>query len=321
MSIELVELRFKECFTMQSFVVMQGQTYLEEKELGIIWSLQQDSSGKERHSRLRMIEVNEGDRIFHYVKGNIVAISVAKTGCQMASKPSTMQNQERWNEDGYLVEVDYLELEVPVNVRSKFEAILPLLPIKYSPFQTDANGNQGYLYPCNDELAIKLLELIGDLNIYQVDEEQLELAIGTVVQTERNTFIPIITETESELKTKIRLGQQKFREGLLPLWDHKCVLCEIELPALLRASYSKPWKDGTSSERVDPYNGVLLCCNHDALYENGFIAFDGQGRLHISSQIAEEDYEKYSMHSLMKIARTEENKPYFKWHKRHLFKG
>ena len=321
MSIELVELRFKECFTMQSFVVMQGQTYLEEKELGIIWSLQQDSSGKERHSRLRMIEVNEGDRIFHYVKGNIVAISVAKTGCQMASKPSTMQNQERWNEDGYLVEVDYLELEVPVNVRSKFEAILPLLPIKYSPFQTDANGNQGYLYPCNDELAIKLLELIGDLNIYQVDEEQLELAIGTVVRTERNTFIPIITETESELKTKIRLGQQKFREGLLPLWDHKCVLCEIELPALLRASYSKPWKDGTSSERVDPYNGVLLCCNHDALYENGFIAFDGQGRLHISSQIAEEDYEKYSMHSLMKIARTEENKPYFKWHIRHLFKG
>ena len=306
---------------MQSFVVMQGQTYQEEKELGIIWSLQQDSSGKERHSRLRMIEVNEGDRIFHYVKGNIVAISVAKTGCQMASKPSIMQNQERWNDDGYLVEVDYQELEVPVNVRSKFDAILPLLPIKYSPFQTDANGNQGYLYPCNEELAIKLLELIGDLNIYQVDEEQLELAIGTVLRTERNTFIPMIAETESELKTKIRIGKQKFREGLLPLWDHKCVLCEVELPALLRASYSKPWKDGTGFERVDPYNGVLLCCNHDALYENGFIAFDGQGRLHISSQISEEDYEKYSMHSLMKIARTEENKPYFKWHKRHLFKG
>ena len=38
-----------------------------------------------------MIEVNEGDRIFHYVKGNIVAISVAKTECQIASRPSTMQ--------------------------------------------------------------------------------------------------------------------------------------------------------------------------------------------------------------------------------------
>ncbi|MBO0588595.1 HNH endonuclease [Sporosarcina sp. E16_8] len=306
---------------MQSFVVMQGQTYQEEKELGIIWSLQQDSTGKERHSRLRMIEVNEGDRIFHYVKGNIVAVSVAKSGCQIAGKPSTLHNHERGNDNGYLVELDYHELEVPINVLSKFDEIMPLLPIKYSPFQSDANGNQGYLYPCNEELSIKLVELIGDLNIYQVDEEQLELAIGTVLQTERNTFIPMITETESELKTKIRLGKQKFREGLLPLWDYKCVLCEIELPALLRASYSKPWKDSMDFERVDPTNGVLLCCNHDALYENGFIAFDGQGRLHISSQIPEQDYDKYSIHSLMKIARTEENKPYFKWHKRNLFKG
>ena len=93
------------------------------------------------------------------------------------------------------------------------------------------------------------------------------------------------------------------------------------LPELLRATYSKPWKDGTDVERVDPYNGVLLCCNHHALYENGLIAFDGQGRLHIAARIPEEDYEKYSIRAKMKIARTEQNKPYFKWHKRHVFKG
>jgi len=302
---------------MQSFVVMQGQTYQEEKELGMIWSREQASDGSLPHSWLRVIEVNEGDRIFHYVKGDIVAISVAKIGCEIAPRPSGEPN----GDSGYLVELDYHELEVPVNVRSKFDAILPLLPIKYSPFQADANGNQGYLYPCNEELTIKLLEIISDLNIYQIDEEQLELAISTVSQTERNTFIPMLAETETEVKTKIRLGQQKFRQGLLPLWDQKCALCEIELPELLRASYSKPWKDSTDFERVDPYNGVLLCCNHNALYENGFIAFDGQGRLHISSQIPEEDYEKYGIQPKMKIARKEENKPYFKWHKRHLFRG
>ena len=302
---------------MQSFIVMQGQTYQEEKELGMIWSREQASDGSLPHSWLRVMEVNEGDRIFHYVKGDIVAISVAKTGCEIAPRPSSTLNDV----SGYLVELDYHELEVPVNVRSKFDAILPLLPIKYSPFQADANGNQGYLYPCNEELSIKLLELISDSNIYQIDEEQLELAIGTVRQTERNTFIPMLAETETEVKTKIRLGRKKFRQGLLPLWTQKCALCEIELPELLRASYSKPWKDGTDFERVDPYNGVLLCCNHHALYENGFIAFDGQGRLHISSQIPEEDYEKYGIQHKMKIARKEQNKPYFKWHKRHLFRG
>ncbi|MFJ7935626.1 HNH endonuclease [Sporosarcina sp. NPDC096371] len=306
---------------MQSFIVMQGQTYQEEKELGMIWSREQDSGGSLPHSWLRVMEVNEGDRIFHYVKGDIVAISVATSDCQAARRPSSKPHDAEWEGNGYLVELDYHELEVPVNVRSKFDVILPLLPIKYSPFQADANGNQGYLYPCNEELSIKLLELISDSNIYQVDEEQLELAIGTVRQTERNTFIPMLAETETEVKTKIRLGKQKFRQGLLPLWAQKCALCDIELPELLRASYSKPWKDSTDFERVDPSNGVLLCCNHHALYENGLIAFDGQGRLHISSQIPEEDYEKYGIRPKMKIARNEKNKPFYKWHKRNVFKG
>lgn len=191
---------------MQSFIVMQGQTYQEEKELGMIWSRKQASDGSFPHSWLRVMEVNEGNRIFHYVKGSIVAISVAKTGCQIAQRPSSEPNDD----SGYLVELDYHELEVPVNVRAKFDAILPLLPIKYSPFQADANGNQGYLYPCNEELTIKLLEMISDLNIYQVDEEQLELAISTVRQTERNTFIPMLAETETEVKTKIRLGRKSL---------------------------------------------------------------------------------------------------------------
>lgn len=304
---------------MQSFIVMQGQTYQEEKELRMIWSRKQASDGSFPHSWLRVMEVNEGDRIFHYVKGDIVAISVAKTRCQIAPRPSNEPTDE--GDDGYLVALDYHELELPVNVRAKFDAISPHLPIKYSPFQADGNGNQGYLYPCNDELSIKLLELISDLNIYRIDEEQLELAMSPVRHTERNTLIPTLAETETEVKTKIRLGQKKFKQGLLPLWDQKCVVCEIELPELLRASYSKPWKDCTDAERVDPYNGVLLCCNHHALYETGFIAFDGQGRLHISSQIPEEDYGKYGIQPKMKIARKEQNKPYFKWHKRRLFRG
>lgn len=230
---------------MKSFVVMQGETYQEERELGIIWSLQQDSGGQVPHSWLRMKEVNEGDRIFHYVKGNIVAISVAKTGCQVISKSSAMENQKHLADNGYLVELEYHELEEPLNIHSNFNEIVMLLPIKYSPFQQDGNGNPGYLYPCNEQLVIKLLELISDLNIYQIDVEQLELAIGTVRRTERNTLIPMIAEMESEVKLMIRKGRKKFRENLLALWENKCALCDIELPDLLLASPSKPWKDST----------------------------------------------------------------------------
>lgn len=305
---------------MNSFIVMQGHTYEEEKGLGIIWSPQQDQGGNVPHSWKRMTEVKEGDQVFHYVKGNIVAVSIASEDCKEASKPAIMQSHDSWKDEGYLVNLKYHELDIPVNVRDRFDEILPLLPIKYSPFQRDTNGNPGYLYPCNEELAIKLLELISELNIYQVNEEQLELSVDEVRRTENNTLIPVVVETESEAKTKIRLGQQKFRRDLMPLWEGKCALCGINLPELLRVSRSKPWKDSTNVERLDPYNGVLLCANHDALYDKGLIAFDGQGRLHVSSVICDEDYLMYGLEPMTKIQIHSQNKMYFKWHKKNIFR-
>ena len=287
---------------MQSFIVMQGRTYHEEKEVGIIWTPRKDRIGQEQHSWERVREVQAGDRILHYVKGDIVAISVATSDCMIADQPSSMRTQQEDNEEGYLVYLDYHELEIPLNVREHFTEIEPYLPIKYSPFQKDSNGNQGYLYPCNEELLIKLVELIGELNIFIEDDEQLEFAIGIVKRTEHNTFIPMLTETESKAKTKVRLGKQKFRNELMDQWN------------------SKPWKDSTEAERLNRYNGLLLCRNHAALYDEGFIAFDGQGKIHISSQIPEEDYEKYAIHAKVKIVRMEENKYYFKWHKKHMLK-
>ncbi|WP_301110016.1 HNH endonuclease [Sporosarcina sp.] len=305
---------------MESYIVMQGRTYHVEKELGILFSLRQDSAGNEHHFWERMKEVVEGDRIFHYVKGDIVAISVAKSGYREEHKPSTIPLPDSENAKGYLVEAEYYELDKPLTIADSFDEILPLLPILYSPFQDNANGNQGYLYPCNEELTIKLVELIADLNIYEIDEEQLEFAMGTVKKTEHDFLIPLLAETESETKTKVRVGHQRFRKELLPLWHDQCALCEIELPELLQASYAKPWKDCTANERINPNNGILLCRNHDALYHNGLISFDGQGKIHISSAISEDDYEKYGLHTKMKVNRTDSNKPYLKWHKKHIFK-
>jgi putative restriction endonuclease len=58
----------------------------------------------------------------------------------------------------------------------------------------------------------------------------------------------VISETEFKVKAKIRLGQQKFRKALIPLWKGKCALCGINLSDLLRASHAKPWKDSTNLE-------------------------------------------------------------------------
>lgn len=264
-----------------------------------------------------MREVKEGDRVFHYIAGEIRAISIAMSNCIEEKKPSSMHGYDQWEEEGYLVHLEYHELEFALKVRDHFSEIQSFLPVKYSAFQNNGQGNQGYLYPCNEELAIKLLELIGNDNAYQVDEEQMELAIGIVINKEQNNLVPVVLETEAEAKRKIRIGQEKFKASLAPLWHHICALCGIELAALLRASHAKPWKDSDNLERLDSYNGLLLCCNHDALFDKGYITFDGTGLIHISPQIPSSDYGIYGIHHKMKIMRYEENKQYFRWHKKH----
>lgn len=301
---------------MNFYIVMQGRTYIEEKANGLIWSLQQDKTGQPHHFWERMKEVTEGDAIFHYVRGEIMAVSIVQQGYSQVQNPYTAESTV-----GYLVKTNYEELAHPLNIKQFWHELQPFMPIKYAAFQDNGDGNQGYLYPCNELLALKLLELLSDSNIYEEEQEQLEFAIGPIATKERNTLAPILIETEANAKVKIRKGQQKFKSALAPLWQHKCALCNIELPALLRASHAKPWKDSTDDERLNPYNGLLLCCNHDALYDAGYIAFDGTGKIHISSDIEEADYEKYGIHLKMKVARQEENKPFFKWHKREVFKG
>lgn len=301
---------------MNFYIVMQGQTYNEAKSKQVIWCSIFDNSGKTPHSWERMKEVLKGDVIFNCVKGEIVAVSIAQENCLEGINPI-----DKSGTLGNMFAANYEELVIPINIKEHFDVINPLLPVKYSPFQENGDGNQGYLYPCNEMLAIKLLELISDVNIYEENEEQLEFAIGMIAHKERNTLVPVLIETEVEAKGKIRKGQLKFKNLLTPLWDDQCALCGISLPALLRASHSKPWKDATVEERLDPYNGILLCSNHNVLYDQGFIAFDGTGRIHISSEIEKMDYVKYGIHEKMRVNRMEENKKYFKWHKRNVFKG
>ncbi|RNF40389.1 HNH endonuclease [Planococcus salinus] len=297
---------------MNSFIVMQGETYQQEQNAGILWTPLTDKSGMVPHSWNRMQELKKGDRVFHYVKGQIVAISVIVKGCRKGKGPDGTS-------EAFTAAAEYRELDVPLPVKEYFGAIKPLLPLKYSPFQEDASGNSGYLYPCNEELAMKLLELISGQNIFTWEQEQLELAIEVVRKTEHNPLMTLVAEMELEIKTKMRRGHEQFRASLQPLWKNECPLCGVAIDAALTASYAKPWKDSDDAERLDPYNGILLCANHAALYTAGLIAFTGGGRLRVASRIPERDYSVYRLDKTAKVPVSPEHAPYFRWHKRNIF--
>ena len=298
---------------MGSYIVMQGETFEEDKDLGVIWSPIYDKAGIEPHFWARMRQVKKGDFIFHYVKGAIVAVSIALSDCEEGVKPVLFRLHTE--EKGHVVYTRYYTLEVPLIIRDFWQVISPLLPTKYAAFQENGSGNGGYLYPCYDEMALKFSSIIRMLN--NIDEEQLTLSIDAVKQA--NPLFPLLDRLDSQLKKGIEDEESNFLEQQIKLWNGTCPICGIHHPRMMKAIHAKTMKESISVERKDPFNGILLCSNHAVLYEEGLIAFDGRGRLHISQRISPNEYSNYQLTEGQKIELYPENKTYYRWHKRYHF--
>lgn len=106
--------------------------------------------------------------------------------------------------------------------------------------------------------------IISDI---EADADKLQ-----ILGKERETFI------------KTRVNQSVFRERLLNKYDC-CCLCKVGNPKFLIASHIKPWADSENDEKLDEDNGFLLCPNHDALFDSGYISFDENGTIMISEEL------------------------------------
>lgn len=92
--------------------------------------------------------------------------------------------------------------------------------------------------------------------------------------------------TERQAVTTARIGQGIFRQSLVEMWKG-CAVTDVRLPNVLRASHIKPWRFSTNSERLDPFNGLLLLPQYDQLFDKGLISFDETGAITLSPAIEE----------------------------------
>jgi hypothetical protein len=127
--------------------------------------------------------------------------------------------------------------------------------------------------------------------------------------------------TEAERLVVQRVGQSLFRDGLLDLWEGRCAVTGLAVPALLRASHIKPWADCfTDAERLDVYNGILLAPQLDAAFDRGFITVQNDGAIVVSEVL---DADARAILSLDKPLRvrgiTEGHRSYLPWHREHVF--
>lgn len=98
----------------------------------------------------------------------------------------------------------------------------------------------------------------------------------------------LIKHTEVQAMVRQRVGQQAFREAMLDYWGGACAVTGIAVPEVLRASHAKPWAECESdAERLDVFNGFLLCANLDALFDRYLISFSVAGELLVSDAISD----------------------------------
>lgn len=117
---------------------------------------------------------------------------------------------------------------------------------------------------------------------------------------------------------KARVNQGVFRDRLIRKY-HKCCLCGTDEESLLIASHIKPWVDSTPEERIDGYNGLLLCPNHDKLFDRGFITFDDDGSIMISKSLLQNNRIFLNVDSDIKIVLESASRRYMKYHRENIF--
>ena len=79
--------------------------------------------------------------------------------------------------------------------------------------------------------------------------------------------------TDVLANTKVRRGQEYFREAVLNNFGGRCGVSRLCIRQLLIASHIMPWSN-YPSHRLDVRNGLCLSRLHDAAFDCGLISFD-----------------------------------------------
>lgn len=228
---------------------------------------------------------------------------------KILSLPHQKEKEEIWDSEyninknsSYLKSYYCIDIEIVANLVKTpliFNNIKEIKEIMKDNYLV--SGFQSATIPLSEEAFNKILEL-SNLSKNITHTESIDL-----------------TGAERETIIKARIGHSKFKE-LLKTENNCCPICGLKNDSLLIASHIKPWSKSNSKEKVDKNNGFLFCPNHDYLFDKGFISFDNDGKLLISSALSKEDIDVLGLNKKIQLNLDTEKKEYLKWHRENIYK-
>ena len=159
---------------MRYFFVSQRQTHKEEHSQSYLWAPRDDVW----HHKT-MSEVKKGDAIIQYT-GVIVGIGIALKDSYDFDRPEKGGFQ-RWEKQGYKVEVEQFHFATPVKKESVKGALLESQPKYHAPLNVNGGVNQGYLFPANEVMVDIILR-----KALEIDQSPEQAEIVNKIQEKLN---------------------------------------------------------------------------------------------------------------------------------------
>jgi hypothetical protein len=156
-----------------------------------------------------------------------------------------------------------------------------------------------------------------DLYIEFLDSSDIINGKKVVPEIEKLVLDDKLNETEKETLILSRRGQGKYRENLIKIWG-KCSISGYPDYRLLVASHIKPWNKSNNTERIDPFNGLLLLPTYDKLFDLGLISFSEGGEILISNQL--KNFNLLSLRNDIRITVSTNHFKYLDFHNNFIFK-
>ena len=150
--------------------------------------------------------------------------------------------------------------------------------------------------------------------------EYLSEAYGSDVEADIDSILDNddLSKTEKRNLVKSRIGQGFFRQKVLSYWK-ACAVTSFKDTSLLVASHIKPWRVSSNSERLNPFNGLLLTPNLDRTFDTGLITFQTNGRINLSPFLTEA--EKLGITCDMRIPLSPQHELFMQFHRAVVYRA
>ena len=175
----------------------------------------------------------------------------------------------------------------------------------------------------------ELLQEVNKTNLFSKISQKAVIEVNSMLSKSESISeeeikaidnLPNIDGKEKMALVKIRINQGTIKKRALKLYNSKCLLCGLTHNEVLIASHIKSWANSNKEEKGDLNNILLLCPNHDKVFDSGLISFDDDGNIIISEELSAENRLFLNLRGDMKIPLTEKNKKYLAYHRSSLFR-